>query len=108
MLRRAGFTVAVASGGQEALDALAAAPEGFDVVLMDMQMPGMDGLTATRRIRELPGRAGRLPIIAMTANVLPAQVLACREAGMNDHIGKPFRRAELLATIGRWLPAAES
>jgi PAS domain S-box-containing protein len=107
VLRRAGFTVTVASGGQEALGALEAEPEGFDLVLMDMQMPGMDGLTATRRIRELPGRAGRIPIIAMTANVLPAQVQACREAGMNDHIGKPFRRAELLAALGRWLPAEQ-
>jgi PAS domain S-box-containing protein len=108
VLRRAGFNVVVASGGHEALEALEAEPDAFDLILMDMQMPGMDGLTATRRIRELPGRAGRLPIVAMTANVLPAQVQACREAGMNDHIGKPFRRAELLTTLGRWLPAAES
>jgi CheY-like chemotaxis protein len=74
---------------------------------MDVQMPVMDGITATRRIRAMDGPQARIPIIAMTANVLPAQVAAFAAAGMNDHIGKPFRRAELLAALGRWLPAEQ-
>jgi CheY-like chemotaxis protein len=69
---------------------------------MDVQMPGLDGLSATRAIRGLGGGAGRVPIVAMTANVLPAQLEACREAGMDDHVGKPFRRSELCAVIDRW------
>jgi CheY-like chemotaxis protein len=68
-------------------------------------MPNMDGLTATRRIRAAaaPG-ARRIPIIAMTANVLPEQVESCREAGMDDHLGKPISPAKLLETLARWSP----
>ena len=76
----------------------------YDLVLMDIQMPGMDGITATKRIRELPGPARNVPIIAMTANVLPEQVAEFRNGGMNDHIGKPFDRSELFGLIDRWLP----
>jgi HPt (histidine-containing phosphotransfer) domain-containing protein len=68
---------------------------------MDIQMANMDGVTATRRIRSLSGPAGRVPIIGMTANVLPQQVQAFRAAGMNDHVGKPFRRIDLLTAIAR-------
>jgi HPt (histidine-containing phosphotransfer) domain-containing protein len=64
----------------------------------------MDGITATRRIRELPGPERDTPIIAMTANVLPDQVAQFVAAGMNDHVGKPFDRYELYALIDRWLP----
>jgi PAS domain S-box-containing protein len=92
--------IEVACDGAEAVEA---AGRGYDVILMDMQMPVMDGLTATRRIRALPDRAvARTPIIAMTANVLPEQVARCREAGMDDHIGKPINLAQLLATLDRW------
>ncbi|WP_018260524.1 ATP-binding protein [Methylobacterium sp. WSM2598] len=84
--------------------AIRAVQEGrYDLVLMDVQMPGTDGLTATRRIRQLPGDRGRVPILALTANVLPAQVAAFRAAGMDDHIGKPFRRDDFVATVERWL-----
>ena len=65
----------------------------------------MDGLEATRRIRALPGPAGRVPVVAMTANVLPAEVATFREAGMDDHVGKPFQREALYAAIARNLPA---
>ncbi len=75
----------------------------FDVVLMDVQMPNMDGLTATRRIRANEASSGpRIPIIAMTANVLPDQVARCLEAGMDDHLGKPINLPRLLEALDRW------
>jgi PAS domain S-box-containing protein len=81
----------------------------FDIVLMDIQMPIMDGLSATRAIRALPqAQARTIPIIAMTANVLPEQVRTCLEAGMNDHLGKPISPATLLETLSRWAPASEA
>jgi CheY-like chemotaxis protein len=69
---------------------------------MDVQMPVMDGITATDRIRGMGGPFATLPIVAMTANVLPDQIARFKQAGMNDHVGKPFQAAELLATIARW------
>jgi CheY-like chemotaxis protein len=75
----------------------------YDLVLMDVQMPVMDGLTATRRIRALPiPSAASTPIVAMTANVLPDQIVRCAEAGMDDHLGKPMKPAELLNAIAKW------
>jgi HPt (histidine-containing phosphotransfer) domain-containing protein len=74
------------------------------MVLMDIQMPVMDGMTATARIRELSGPVQHIPIIAMTANVLPEQIARFKEAGMNDHVGKPFRPTELLDAVERWQP----
>ncbi|HEX4097039.1 MAG TPA: ATP-binding protein, partial [Caulobacteraceae bacterium] len=75
----------------------------YDLVLMDVQMPVMDGLTATRRIRELSiPAATATPIIAMTANVLPDQIARCIEAGMDGHLGKPMSPAELLGAIAHW------
>jgi CheY-like chemotaxis protein len=102
VLESAGHTIDVAGDGFEALRALRT--REYDLVLMDVQMPGMDGLTATRRIRELPGPVRNIPIIAMTANVLPEQVAEFRACGMNDHIGKPFQRKDLYAMVDRWLP----
>jgi two-component system sensor histidine kinase/response regulator len=69
---------------------------------MDMQMPVMDGLEATRRLRQLPGCAS-LPVIAMTANAMARDREACLAAGMNDHVGKPIDPDQLVATLGRWL-----
>jgi CheY-like chemotaxis protein len=75
---------------------------------MDMQMPVMDGLTAAQRIRELEDpELPRLPIIAMTANVLPEQVRRCFDAGMDGHLGKPLNAAELLETIAAWTGGTE-
>jgi CheY-like chemotaxis protein/anti-sigma regulatory factor (Ser/Thr protein kinase) len=75
----------------------------FDLVLMDVQMPVMDGLTAARRIRALSTSAARAtPIVAMTANVLPDQIAKCLAAGMDDHLGKPMQPARLLEAITRW------
>jgi CheY-like chemotaxis protein len=103
-LRLLGLEVVEAENGRLALDALAV--ERFDLVLMDMNMPVMDGLETTRHIRaaEAAGQMpGRLAIIAMTANVMQEAVEACREAGMDDFIPKPFQRSQAIDTLARWL-----
>jgi signal transduction histidine kinase/DNA-binding NarL/FixJ family response regulator len=105
VLESQGYTVEVAGDGAEAITAVAtavAAGRPYDLVLMDVQMPRVDGLTATRRIRALAPPACDTPIVAMTANVLPAQIEELRASGMDDYVGKPFRRADLFATISRW------
>jgi signal transduction histidine kinase/CheY-like chemotaxis protein len=101
LLTLAGCVVTTAEDGVQAVEA---ARQGrFDVVLMDVHMPGTDGLAATRAIRELPGAAGAVPILALTADVRADQVARCREAGMNDHVAKPIQRDQLLAAIARAL-----
>ena len=102
VLEAAGYIVDVAGNGADAVQAVRT--RKYDLVLMDVQMPGMDGLAATRRIRQLPGPERDIPIIAMTANVLPEQVAGFLAAGMNDHVGKPFDRGKLYARIERLLP----
>jgi CheY-like chemotaxis protein len=93
--------IETAEDGVQAIEAFRRRP--YDLVLMDVQMPVMDGLTATRRIRALPmPAAATTPIVAMTANVLPDQIARCVEAGMDDHLGKPMKPAELLGAIARW------
>jgi PAS domain S-box-containing protein len=87
-----------AENGLEALECVARA--AYDLILMDMQMPVMDGLAATRAIRARG--LTQVPIIAMTANVMPEQVARCLEAGMDAHLGKPIAPGQLLETIGRW------
>ncbi|MDB5570839.1 MAG: histidine kinase [Hyphomicrobiales bacterium] len=101
ILTNAGHEVDTALNGVEALAAVQA--KAYDLVLMDVQMPVMDGVTATRLIRGLNHPSRDVCIIAMTANVLPQQVKAFGEAGMNDHVGKPFKRVELLSKLGTWL-----
>jgi PAS domain S-box-containing protein len=104
ILVKAGVVVvAEAEHGQEALDQLEKNPDDFDVVLMDVEMPGMDGLMATRLIREDP-RFTRLPIIAMTAMVMQCDKDKCVEAGMNAFISKPVSPAELYATLLKHKP----
>jgi PAS domain S-box-containing protein len=93
-----GAKVTLANHGQEAVDQIMATPGGFDVVLMDMQMPVMDGLDATRAIRQRLS-AQQLPIVAMTANAMESDRQACLQAGMNDHVGKPFNLAHLVEVI---------
>ena len=100
LLEELGLAHAIAADGQAALDKLAAEP--FDLVLMDMQMPVMDGLTATRRIREQAAFRD-LPVLAMTANVLDSDRDRCLDAGMNDHIAKPIDPDDLAAKLARWL-----
>lgn len=103
LLEHEGAVITTANNGQEALNTLTQQnPTGdrFDVVLMDLQMPVMDGLTATRAIRNQPGLT-QLPIIAMTANAMASDREACLAAGMNDHVGKPFNLSHLIAVLGK-------
>nr|WP_315244884.1 response regulator [uncultured Albidiferax sp.] len=101
LLESAGFVVDVAENGQIALDKVQA--KAFDVVLMDMQMPVMDGVAATRAIRQLPSLAP-LPIIAMTANAMQQDKDACLAAGMWDVVTKPIAPDALWAALLRWVP----
>ena len=94
-----------AVNGIEAVQIFGASPEIYDMIFMDMQMPEMDGLTATRRIRELTvAKAKEIPIVAMTANVFREDIEQCLQAGMNDHIGKPVDQEEILKKLRRYLP----
>ena len=100
LLRQEGAVVSVAGNGCDGLATLRGDTGGFDFVLMDVQMPRMDGLEATRALRA-DARFHDLPVIAMTANALATDRDACLEAGMNDHIGKPFDMEAVIHTIRR-------
>jgi CheY-like chemotaxis protein len=99
-LRAAGHAVTLAESGIRGV-AEAATGVDFDVILMDVRMPGMDGLEASRRIRALGGKPGQVPIVALSAVARPDQIEACRAAGMNGHLGKPFTPATLVAASER-------
>ena len=101
MLAKLGCQVQLATQGAEALELLER--DDFDLVLMDCNMPVMDGYEASRRIRQ-SGRWPDLPIVALTANAMPEERERCRAAGMNDYLAKPFRREELLALVEHWVP----
>ncbi|TCO80727.1 multi-sensor hybrid histidine kinase [Plasticicumulans lactativorans] len=101
LLAAEGAEVKLAEGGQQGIDAVFAEEPPFDAVLMDIQMPDIDGLEATRRIRMHADR-GHLPIIAMTANALRSDRSMCLAAGMNDHIGKPIDMQVLVSTLQQW------
>jgi signal transduction histidine kinase/CheY-like chemotaxis protein len=110
LLKAQGASVSIACNGQLGVDAVRGASPQFDVVLMDLQMPVMDGLTAARVLRQEFGKDA-LPIIAMTANAMASDRAACLEAGMNDHIGKPFDLSELVRNIVKhtgWSVAADN
>ena len=101
MLNLLGCTVDMACDGREAIEAARA--NVYDAILMDVHMPGVDGLAATRAIRGLDGPSSRTPIIAMSADVLPEQVARMREAGMVDSVGKPIDLDSLQACLARWV-----
>jgi PAS domain S-box-containing protein len=103
LLTISGISVEVACNGQEALDLLA--ERDFDGVLMDCQMPVMDGFTATRKIRE-QDKFRDLPVLAMTANAMAGDREKCLDAGMNDHITKPINVNEMFGTMARWITPA--
>jgi signal transduction histidine kinase/CheY-like chemotaxis protein len=105
LLQQLGVAVEVASNGAEALARVQAS--AFGLVLMDLQMPVMDGLAATRAIRALPG-FGMLPIVAMTANVMATDRMRCLDAGMNDHLPKPVEPGALRAALLRWISGSQA
>jgi two-component system, sensor histidine kinase and response regulator len=104
LLESEGAIVTVANHGREAVDLLTANSEAppYDVVLMDIQMPVMDGITATKLLRTFP-RLQKLPIIAMTAHALVEERQRCIDAGMNDHVAKPIDPDQLFSTLLRWV-----
>jgi PAS domain S-box-containing protein len=104
LLEKEGHRVETAHNGNEALDALARRP--FDVVLMDVQMPELDGLEATARIRERErGTGAHVPIVAMTAHAMKGDRERCLAAGMDDYVSKPVRAAELYRALARFAPS---
>jgi CheY-like chemotaxis protein len=106
LLSQAGIAVGIACDGREALEILAR--QSFDCVLMDCQMPVMDGYTATRALRQQP-HLKNLPVIAMTADAMVGDRQRALDAGMNDHIAKPIKIDEVFTTVARWVsPAASS
>jgi CheY-like chemotaxis protein len=110
LLEPTALAIDCAENGEEAVSLFSAAPEKYDMIFMDLQMPKMDGYEATRRIRafEEGRRIGEhplgVPIIAMTANVFREDIEKCIEAGMNDHIGKPLDLNDVLQKLRAYLP----
>jgi len=105
LLEPTDLTIDCAENGAAAVRMFQAAPERYDIILMDVQMPEMDGYEATRSIRALDvPQAGHIPIVAMTANVFREDVEKCLAAGMNDHVGKPLNLGEVVAKLYKYLP----
>ena len=104
LLTRAGCTVTTATTGRQAVDLYVGSPAGFDLILMDVQMPEMDGLAATAELRARG--CTTVPIVAMTAGALQGDRERCLAAGMNDYLAKPVRRENLLAVLDTWLGRA--
>jgi len=104
LLEPTDVNIECAADGVQAVRMFQNAPERYDLILMDVQMPEMDGLTATRHIREFHSEwAKNIPIIAMTANVFQEDIEQCLEAGMNDHLGKPLDLDQMIEKLGRYL-----
>ena len=106
ILEGSGFVVEIAENGQEAVDMVLKGAEEllpYDVVLMDINMPVMDGLEATRRIRNLATEVSRIPIIAMTASAMTQDIELTQETGMNDHVAKPIDVKQLFSTLVKWI-----
>ena len=101
-LERLGCECDVAADGREALEALS--QRRYDAVMMDCQMPGMDGYEATAQLRRREAGGRRTPVIAMTAHAMKGDAERCLAAGMDDYVAKPMRRELLLAALRRWIP----
>jgi CheY-like chemotaxis protein/HPt (histidine-containing phosphotransfer) domain-containing protein len=100
ILRKRGHSVSLANNGREAIDKVRVEP--FDVVLMDVQMPTVDGYQATAAIREMDGSMAKIPIIAMTAHAMKGDANRCFQAGMNDYISKPINSTRLIQLVEQW------
>src|SRR5262249_5262681 len=105
LLRRRGHSVDVVGTGRAAVEAVSA--RAYDVVLMDVHMPEMDGIEATREIRRLPGDKGRVPIIALSASAMAEETNACLEAGMFGHLPKPIDPVALATALSRYAPSGD-
>jgi CheY-like chemotaxis protein len=103
LLQRLGLSVELAESGQQALDLLASTP--VDLVLMDLQMPDLDGAATTRALRLREAGGSRTPVIALTASALPEELASCLAAGMDATLTKPVQLRELRRMLGRWLKA---
>jgi len=127
MLTKAGYQVEVANNGRETVGKFTSSPDDFDLIFMDIQMPEMDGMEATSRIRELElkvqsskqkkneesdpsafslqlsARSGHVPIVAMTAHAMKGDREKCLEAGMDDYITKPIKREAVFDVIETWV-----
>ena len=110
LLSQAGFLIETAENGQLAVDMVAASQPGYyDLILMDIQMPVMDGYEAARAIQALPDRRlASLPIIAMTANAFQEDIRRAEEAGMNGHIAKPLDIPAMMSTLGEVMLGAKA
>jgi CheY-like chemotaxis protein len=97
----AGHIVDVASDGYAAIKAVERVE--YDIIFMDVQMPKMDGITATKKIRAMPGPVSRVPIVALTAMTLRSQVATLIDAGMDAHVAKPFQPDDLREAVNRWV-----
>ena len=104
LLGRLGHRVTFANNGQQALECVQRASAPFDIVLMDIHMPELDGLSATRLIRALPGGQGQMPIIALTADVMNDAPERALQAGVNEFLSKPLQKSQLQAALERWAP----
>jgi CheY-like chemotaxis protein/HPt (histidine-containing phosphotransfer) domain-containing protein len=102
MLRNTGLQIDTAGDGREALEAVEHFP--YDLVLMDVRMPDMDGVEATARIRALGNDRGKIPVIALTANAMRGDREAYMEQGFNDYLSKPVEKTALLDMLSQWLP----
>jgi CheY-like chemotaxis protein len=114
MLKKAGYSCHVSANGQEAVEMYTASPRDYDIILMDIQMPEMDGITASKAIREWEtahgigstdseGRTRPIPIIAVTANAMQKDRERCMEAGMSDYLSKPIKRELVFEIIEKWV-----
>ena len=101
MLTKAGYQLEVANNGREAVEKYTAEPERYDLIFMDVHMPEMDGLEATKVLRNRGYK--EIPIIAMTADAMKEDRDKCLESGMNDYMAKPIKREEVFAMIKKWV-----